>query len=142
MDKRGGDLLMLAGRDGLSDGGSGLVPIAQTLLPAVLPPADTKSFALTTARALLTSDYGAESCIARFDDDAAKNVAGCRTACRRSGDLMPLGKLSARRYLVLLKAQANNRESPPPILAAPWTGRHPAQWPQEPRGAGDPASSR
>ncbi|MEJ0040470.1 MAG: hypothetical protein WDO68_31350 [Gammaproteobacteria bacterium] len=44
---------MLAGRDGLSDGGWGLVPVAQTL-PAQLATTDAKTFALQAGKAVLT----------------------------------------------------------------------------------------
>ena len=108
VDRRGGGLLMLAGRDGLSDGGWGLVPIAQTL-PAQLPATDTKSFALTTAKAVLT-DYGAESPITRFDDDSTKNIAAWNSL-PPFGDLQPLGKLKPG-AVVLLNSRADNRESP------------------------------
>ncbi len=86
----------------------GLVPIAQTL-PAQLPATDTKSFALTTAKAVLT-DYGAESPITRLDDDPTKNIAAWNSL-PPFGDLQPLGKLKPG-AVVLLNAKANNRESP------------------------------
>ncbi len=108
VDRRGGGLLMMAGRDGLSDGGWGLVPIAQTL-PAQLPAADTKSFALTTGKAVLT-DYGAESPITRFDDDPTKNIAAWNSL-PPFGDLQPIGKLKPG-AVVLLNAKSGNRESP------------------------------
>lgn len=108
VDRRGGGLLMLAGRDGLSDGGWGLVPVAQAL-PAQLAPSDTKSFALTTAKAVLT-DYGAESSITRFDDDAAKNTKAWNDL-PPVGDLQPLGKLKPG-AVVLLDAKAGNRQVP------------------------------
>jgi uncharacterized membrane protein len=108
VDRRGGGLLMLAGRDGLSDGGWGLVPVAQAL-PAQLAPSDTKSFALTTAKAVLT-DYGAESPITRFDDDGAKN-AKAWNEMPPVGDLQPLGKLKPG-AVVLLDAKAGNRQVP------------------------------
>ena len=108
VDRRGGGLLMLAGRDGLSDGGWGLVPVAQAL-PAELAPSGSKTFALTTAKAVLT-DYGAESPITRFDDDAAKN-AKAWNEMPPVGDLQPLGKLKPG-AVVLLDAKAGNRQVP------------------------------
>ncbi|HEV7715482.1 MAG TPA: hypothetical protein VGO53_07790, partial [Steroidobacteraceae bacterium] len=72
VDRRGGGLLMLAGRDGLSDGGWGRAPVAQTL-PAQLAEGTDKSFGQVVANAKLTV-YGAESPITRLDDDARKNV--------------------------------------------------------------------
>lgn len=108
VDRRGGGLLMLAGRDGLSDGGWGLVPVAQAL-PAELAPSGSKTFALTTAKAVLT-DYGAESPITRFDDDATKN-AKAWNEMPPVGDLQPLGKLKPG-AIVLLDAKAGNRQVP------------------------------
>ena len=46
VDRRGGGLLLLAGRDGLSDGGWGRVAVADTL-PARLPEGTAKTFAQT-----------------------------------------------------------------------------------------------
>jgi uncharacterized membrane protein len=108
VDRRGGGLLMLAGRDGLSDGGWGLTPVAQTL-PAQLAATQTKSFALVTARAVLT-EYGAESPITRFDDDNAKNVKAWNEL-PPFGDLEPVGKLKPG-AVVLLGAKAGNKEVP------------------------------
>jgi len=108
VDRRGGGLLMLAGRDGLSDGGWGLVPTAQTL-PAQLASTDTKTFGLVTAKAVLT-DYGAESPITRLDDDPTKN----RNAWNELpplGDLQPLGKLKPG-AVVLLDAKVGTKETP------------------------------
>jgi uncharacterized membrane protein len=108
VDRRGGGLLMLAGRDGLSDGGWGLVPVAQTL-PAQLATTDTKSFALTSGKAVLT-EYGAESPITRLDDDATKNVKAWNDL-PPFGDLEPVGKLKPG-AIVLLDAKAGNKEIP------------------------------
>lgn len=108
VDRRGGGLLMLAGRDGLSDGGWGLVPVAQAL-PAELASSGNKTFALTTAKAVLT-DYGAESPITRFDEDAAKNAKAWEEM-PPVGDLQPLGKLKPG-AIVLLEARAGDRQVP------------------------------
>jgi uncharacterized membrane protein len=108
VDRRGGGLVMLAGRDGLSDGGWGLVPVAQTL-PAQLAASDTKNFSLVTARAVLT-DYGVESPITRLDDDPTKNVKAWNEL-PPFGDLQPLGKLKPG-AVVLLDAKAGNRATP------------------------------
>jgi hypothetical protein len=99
---------MLAGRDGLSDGGWGLVPVAQTL-PAQLATSDTKSFTLLTGKAVLT-DYGAESPITRLDDDPAKNLKAWNEL-PPFGDLEPVGKLKPG-AVVLLDAKAGNKETP------------------------------
>lgn len=108
VDRRGGGLLMLAGRDGLSDGGWGLVPVAQTL-PAQLATTDAKSFALTTGKAVLT-EYGAESPITRLDDDPTKNLKAWNEL-PPFGDLEPVGKLKPG-AVVLLGAKAGNKETP------------------------------
>jgi uncharacterized membrane protein len=108
VDRRGGGLLMLAGRDGLSDGGWGLAPVAQTL-PAQLAPADSKTFGLISAKAVLT-EYGAESPVTRFDDDAAKNVKAWNEL-PAFADLEPVGKLKPG-AVVLLDAKAGNKEVP------------------------------
>jgi uncharacterized membrane protein len=108
VDRRGGGLLMLAGRDGLSDGGWGLVPVAQTL-PAQLATTDTKSFALLTGKAVLT-EYGTESPITRLDDDPTKNLKAWNDL-PPFGDLEPVGKLKPG-AVVLLDAKAGNKETP------------------------------
>jgi uncharacterized membrane protein len=108
VDRRGGGLLMLAGRDGLSDGGWGLVPVAQTL-PAQLAATDTKTFALTTGKAILT-DYGVESPITRFDDDPTKNVKAWNEL-PPFGDMQPIGKLKPG-AVVLLDAKSGTRQTP------------------------------
>ena len=59
VDKRGGSLLMLAGRDGLGDGGWGRVPVGP-LLPSVLPKGATPSYGARASQVRLTT-YGAAS---------------------------------------------------------------------------------
>lgn len=108
VDRRGGGLLMLAGRDGLSDGGWGLVPVAQTL-PAQLAATDSKSFALLSGKAVLT-EYGAESPITRLDDDPTKNLKAWNEL-PPFGDLEPVGKLKPG-AVVLLDAKAGKKEVP------------------------------
>src|SRR6185369_15826417 len=71
VDRRGGSLLMLAGRDGMGDGGWGRVPLAQ-VLPAKLPGGSQPSYGTLTSRARLTV-YGQESAIGRLDADPARN---------------------------------------------------------------------
>ena len=60
VDRRGGSVLLLAGRDGLGDGGWGRVPLAQ-LLPAALPGGAT-SYGSRASRVRPTS-YGLASAI-------------------------------------------------------------------------------
>ena len=108
VDRRGGGLLMLAGRDGLSDGGWGLVAVAQTL-PAQLATTDAKTFALQTGKAVLT-EYGVESPITRLDDDATKNQKAWNDL-PPFGDIEPVGKLKPG-AVVLLDAKSGNKEVP------------------------------
>ena len=108
VDRRGGGLLMLAGRDGLSDGGWGLVAVAQTL-PAQLATTDAKTFTLQTGKAVLT-EYGAESPITRLDDDATKNQKAWNEL-PPFGDIEPVGKLKPG-AVVLLDAKSGNKETP------------------------------
>jgi len=70
VDRRGGSLLMLAGRDGLGDGGWGRVTIAP-LLPSKLP-GGTRTYGMRTSQAQLTA-YGRESNIGKLAEDAAGN---------------------------------------------------------------------
>lgn len=108
VDRRGGGLLMLAGRDGLSDGGWGLVAVAQTL-PAQLATTDTKTLSLQAGKAVLT-EYGAESPITRLDDDSTKNLKAWNDL-PPFGDLEPVGKLKPG-AVVLLDAKSGTKEVP------------------------------
>jgi uncharacterized membrane protein len=70
-DRRGGGVLFLAGRTGLSDGGYHASPLAD-ILPVVLP--DRKNaFKREPATVELTA-AGRESVVTRLDDSAEKNV--------------------------------------------------------------------
>ena len=72
VDRRGGSLLMLAGRDGLGDGGWGRVPVGP-LLPSVLPRGATPSYGARASQVRLTT-YGAASAVGQLDADATKNA--------------------------------------------------------------------
>jgi len=72
VDRRGGSLLMLAGKDGLSDGGWGASAVAQ-VLPVHLAAKRGKDFLQAPIKAQLTS-YGAESTVVRFDADPKRNA--------------------------------------------------------------------
>jgi uncharacterized membrane protein len=72
VDKRGGGLLLLAGRNGLADGGWGTAAVAETL-PTHLNPKKVTEFSQTPVKAQLTN-YGAESTAMRFDADPARNI--------------------------------------------------------------------
>jgi len=73
VDRRGGSLLLLAGRDGLGDGGWNRVPVSP-LLPAKLPSGASRTYGRLDSRVKLT-DYGRESPVGRLDADPAKNDA-------------------------------------------------------------------
>jgi uncharacterized membrane protein len=74
VDRRGGSLLMLAGRDGLGDGGWGRVAITP-LLPSKLPGGSDRSYGMFKSQARLTQ-YGRESVVGRLAaDDAANDKA-------------------------------------------------------------------
>lgn len=107
VDRRGGSLLMLAGRDGLGDGGWGRVPVAQ-LLPAALPGGAT-SYGSRATRVRPTV-WGLESAIGRFDADADRNA-------KLWGELPALSDFQAVGALkpgavVLLEAVAGERADP------------------------------
>jgi len=109
VDKRGGGLLMLAGRDGLADGGWQRVPIAQTL-PAKLPEGSDKTFTLTPGKARLTV-YGSESPITRLDDDPAKNVKAWNEL-PPFADQEVLGQLKPGAMVLLDTVSSGNRSQP------------------------------
>jgi uncharacterized membrane protein len=113
VDRRGGGLLLLGGRDGLADGGWGRVAVADTL-PARLPEGSAKTFALAVNTARLTI-YGAESPIARFDDDDKKNTAAW-TGLPALADFQPLGKLKPGAVVLLESASGTNRASQPLLV--------------------------
>ena len=72
VDRRGGSILFLAGRNGLGDGGWGSSPVAQ-VLPIHLPAKRGDDFLQASVYAQLT-DYGLEAPALRFDADRAKNA--------------------------------------------------------------------
>ena len=119
VDRRGGGLLMLAGRDGLSDGGWGHAPVAQTL-PASLPEGTAKTFGQTAVKARLTA-YGEESPINRFDDDPRKNTTAWNELPALA-DLEPLGRLKPG-AVVLLESVAPNNTAGQPLLVWQHYGR-------------------
>ncbi len=71
VDRRGGSLMLLAGRDGMGDGGWGRVPVAG-VLPARFPGGSQPSYGTLTSKARLTV-YGQESPIGRLDANAERN---------------------------------------------------------------------
>jgi hypothetical protein len=71
VDRRGGSLMLLAGRDGMGDGGWGRVPVAG-VLPARFPGGPQPSYGTLTSKARLTV-YGQESPIGRLDANLERN---------------------------------------------------------------------
>ncbi len=107
VDRRGGSLLLLAGRDGLGDGGWGRVPVAQ-VLPAALP-GGAVSYGARTSRVRPTS-YGLESAIGHFDADPARNATAWQELPPLA-DIQTLGALKPG-AIVLLEAQSGQRADP------------------------------
>jgi len=108
VDRRGGSLLLLAGRDGLGDGGWGRVAIAP-LLPAKLPGGAERSFVERKSQARLTP-YGRESVVGRLAADPAANEKAWKelpplTNYQELGTLRPGA-------VVLLEAVTGDRVSP------------------------------
>lgn len=73
VSERGGSLLMLAGTNGLGNGGWGQSALAD-VIPARLPPSSANSFHRKKAQASLTAQ-GVASQMLRFDADADANLA-------------------------------------------------------------------
>jgi uncharacterized membrane protein len=108
VDRRGGSLLLLAGRDGLGDGGWSRVAIAP-LLPAKLPGGAERSFVERKSQARLTP-YGRESVVGRLAPDPAANEKAWKelpplTNYQELGTLRPGA-------VVLLEAVTGERVSP------------------------------
>lgn len=121
VDRRGGALLMLAGRDGLGDGGWSRVQIGP-LLPAKLPAGGERSYGRVASRAQLT-DYGREAIVGRLDADPAANEKAWQELplladYQQIGDLRPAA-------VVLLEAVAGTGSNSQvwPLLATQRYGR-------------------
>ncbi len=106
IDQRGGSVLLLAGRFGLSAGGWQNTTLAQTL-PVRLP--GDNEFVQRTARAALTS-YGAHSPVTRLDQDATRNADRWRKLPPLA-DYQNLGRLKPG-AIVLLDASSERGRSP------------------------------
>ncbi len=117
VDRRGGGLLMLAGRDGLADGGWGRVPVAQ-VLPADIGGRAERGYGSRSSKARLTV-HGAESAVGRLAADAKANAVAWE-GLPPLADLQPLGTLrpGAR---VLLESVAGDAVTP--LLATQRYGR-------------------
>lgn len=116
VDQRGGSVLLLAGRGGLSAGGWERVALASAL-PTHLPQQQPRSFLQrpTAARPTL---YGMESAIARLDPDPKRNSELWRTLPDLA-DFQALGRLKPG-AIVLLETAA---ERPAPLLVWQRYGR-------------------
>jgi uncharacterized membrane protein len=142
VDLRGGSLLMLAGRDGLGDGGWSRVPVAG-LLPVKLPGGADRSFGRMSSRARLT-DYGRESIIGRLETEPEANEKAWQELpaladIQHIGDLRPAavvlleavtGTGNNARVLPLLATQRYGRGSTW-VLATSTTWRWQMQMPLE-----------
>jgi uncharacterized membrane protein len=108
VDRRGGSLMLLAGRDGMGDGGWGRVPVGP-LLPSVLPRGATPSYGARASRVRLTT-YGAAAAIGRLDADAVKNVQQWE-GLPPLADFQSVGRLRPG-AIVLLEAVTGERAEP------------------------------
>jgi uncharacterized membrane protein len=117
IDRRGGSVLMLAGRYGLSAGGWQNTALAQTL-PVRLPSNSSNAFVQRTARAALTS-YGADSSITRLDADEKRNAERWRNL-PPIADYQNLGRLKPGAIVLLDAASEKGRA---PLLAWQHYGR-------------------
>lgn len=108
VDRRGGSLLLLAGRDGLGDGGWGRVPL-QALLPARLPGGSQPTYGARSTKAHLTV-YGQESPVGRLDADPARNEK-LWAEMPALADFQSMGALRPG-AVVLLEAQSAQRTDP------------------------------
>ena len=117
VDRRGGSLLMLAGRDGLSDGGWGRAPIADAL-PAHLSTSASTTYAQQPGKAQLTI-YGAESAIGHLDSDPRRNAA-LWNGLPRLADFQPLGRLKPGAVVLLEAVGSDGRR---PLLLSQRYGR-------------------
>jgi uncharacterized membrane protein len=116
VDRRGGGVLMLAGRHGLTAGGWQNAALAQTL-PMQLA-GRQESFTPRAARAQLTV-YGTESAVPRLDVDLKRNAERWKLLPPLA-DYQTLGKLKPG-AIVLLEAGAGRNRSP--LLAWQHYGR-------------------
>lgn len=117
VDKRGGTVLMLAGRYGLSAGGWQNAPVAQTL-PVLLTGRQPAQFIQRPAQAQLTI-YGAESPIPRLDADPKRNLDRWKNLPPLA-DYQSLGRLKPGAVVLL---EANGEQGRSPLLVWQHYGR-------------------
>lgn len=117
VDKRGGSVLMLAGRYGLSSGGWQNAALAQTL-PVQLTGRQSTQFVQRPGQAVLTM-YGAESPIPRLDVDPRKNLDRWKKLPPLA-DYQSLGRLKPGAIVLL---EANGAQGRAPLLVWQHYGR-------------------
>ena len=108
VSRRGGSLLMLGGRRGLTDGGWGATSVAE-VLPAKLPELDGPSFVRNPAKAQLTA-VGRTSAITRLAADDEDNAARW-AELPELADFQHVGELKPGAQ-TLLEAQIDGRTEP------------------------------
>lgn len=108
VDKRGGGVLLLAARSGLSAGGWEDTPLAQAL-PTHLPERQAQSFVQRTARVEPTL-YGAESAVVRLAAEPKQNLEQWKTL-PPVADYQTLGRLKPG-SIVLLEAAGERGRTP------------------------------
>ena len=108
VDKRGGSLLMLAARKGLSAGGWYNTPIAQTL-PTHLPSKGSSLYVQRAGKAQPTS-YGADYAVTRLDVDPRRNAEAWKTLPALA-DYQELGRAKPG-AIVLLEAVGESAREP------------------------------
>lgn len=121
VDRRGGSLLMLAGRDGLGDGGWSRVQVAP-LLPAKLPGGADLTFGRHASRVRLT-DYGRESIIGQLESNAEANEKAWQELPQLA-DYQQIGELRPAAIVLLETVSGTgNRETTSPLLVTQRYGR-------------------
>ena len=119
VSERGGSLLMLAGPNGLGDGGWGQSAIAD-VLPARLPPTGSDSFVRQKASVLLTPQ-GADMQMLRLADSTADNQQ-MWSNLPEIADYQTIGELKpAAMRLLSLKTEADTR---PLLITQPYGRGH------------------
>jgi uncharacterized membrane protein len=108
VDKRGGSVLLLAARSGLSAGGWEDTPLAQAL-PTHLPERQAQSFVQRTARVEPTL-YGVESAVVRLAAEPKQNLEQWKTL-PPVADYQALGRLKPG-SIVLLEAAGERGKTP------------------------------
>ncbi len=108
VSRRGGSLLMLGGRRGITDGGWGPTSVAE-VLPVRLPELDGPSFVRSPAKAVLAA-AGRTSAMTRLEADAEANEASW-AALPELADFQTLGERKPGAE-ILLEAQFDGRTEP------------------------------